>query len=565
VTEPANESPPLGPVFVLQRLSELTDADSRWWSKGTGLGAKLRIQELLQLSEAQRGGDIYASSVDRLRKQARSTLGQANEFLGSRYGPLRELLVEALSGSAKKIEEAGLGSLWPGSGSYSSLTAGLEFLEGTAYLEAISAEITEKAQGAADVNDLWKLNDLVELLDAELVSDGHSRRWRVHAYGHVNSAVQDGSSLEEALTTILGERRKEREFHVIAVLEAMSEPTHVEVQIQQASEEELFQTISAWESEPPEEALTFPIGGLIERVSAVDEFAAAEAAAEQFGKRKALWCLQGGELEIKREFLVYDGVRKRANVVRVDAELNLRPENLRRVRLQTAPPRLVDGLLQLAEARKSPAGAMLADLWGVAEVCFSGIAVGPRDQAGSVMAGILQYLYITDYLDWLGERFISLGVEPALGEGQGRPDWALETIARHSGNLFPRLREHDVLAWARAKQVARWDEDRFLERDLDAVRAKIEATTARAYLMRNFFIHAGKTDRSAALAVTLPAFAELLRLSLGFVLESEAEPSVSARLAMLRARQLAFDYRNGNADGPGALADAVGLPWRQES
>ena len=565
MTVPAN-APPLGPAFVLQRLSELTDADSRWWSKGTGLGAKLRIQELLELSEAQRGGDIYAASVDRLRKQARSTLGQANEFLGSRYGPLRELLVEALSGSAKKIEEAGLGSLWPGSGSYSSLTAGLEFLEGTAYLEAISAEINERSQGATDVNDLWKLNDLVELLDAELISDGHSRRWRVNAYGHINSAVQDGSSLEEALTAILAERREEREFHVIATLDSISDPTNVEVQIQQAPEEELFQTISAWESEPPEEVLTFPSGGLIERVSAVDEFAAGEAAAEQFGKRKALWCLQGGDLEIEQEFIVYDGVRKRASVVRVDTEPNLRPENLRKVRLQTAPPRLVDGLLQLAEARKSPAGAMLADLWGVAEVCFSGIAVGPRDQAGSVMAGILQYLYITDYLDWLGERFVSLGVEPPIEEGQGRPDWALEMVARHGGTLFPRLREHDVLAWARAKQVARWDEDRFLQQDLDAVRAKIEATTARAYLMRNFFIHAGKTDRSAALAVTLPAFAELLRLSLGFVLESDdPEPSVSARLAMLKARQLAFDYRNGNAEGPGALADAVGLPWREES
>jgi hypothetical protein len=83
--------------------------------------------------------------------------------------------------------------------------------------------------------------------------------------------------------------------------------------------------------------------------------------------------------------------------------------------------------------------------------------------------------------------------------------------------------------------------------------------------MRNFYIHSGKADRNAALAVTLPSFAELLRLSLGFVMDAEGEQAaVSARLAMLRARQLAFDYGKRGVRGPEALADAMDLRLKQE-
>jgi hypothetical protein len=177
----------------------------------------------------------------------------------------------------------------------------------------------------------------------------------------------------------------------------------------------------------------------------------------------------------------------------------------------------------------------------------------------------MQYLYITDYLDWLGNKFANVGAQPPIEDGQGRPDWALELIARHPGDLFDKLKKHDVLAWSRAKQVARWDKDKFLEQDLEGIRTRVEATSARAYLMRNFYIHSGKADRNAALAVTLPSFAELLRLSLGFVMDAEGEQAaVSARLAMLRARQLAFDYGKRGVRGPEALADAMDLRLKQE-
>jgi len=564
---PKKQAIPFGVRYVLGRWRELTDPNARWWAQGSGLGVRMRIEELLKLSEAHQGGLIYAGSVDRLRGQAKEHLGKAHGFLGQRYGPLRELLNEALQ--ATPSERSGLAALWPGSGSHSSLKAGLEFLRAIDYLHALTDELNKRSAAADEVSKLEGLDEIVELLDAELVGDGHSRRWRREFYERVAERVENGMPLDEAVVGELGERREEREFQVVAGVKRYSEPENPEVQPPYVEEEVLLQLISAWDAEPESEELDLPLGALVRTIRAADCYAAAEAAAEVFGNWKAVWWLQGGDLELKNRFLVYDAAAKTALALDLGEPLNLRPENLDGFAMKSedgqngTPQELTDGLLQLAQARRSPLGAALADLWGVAEVCFSGVAVGSRDQAGSVIAGITQFLFLTDRLDWLGERFEELEIEPERAVEQAHADWALDLIdTDEEGTLVEQLKSSDPLVWMRAKQIARWKDDKHLYRDLLAVRTRVEAVCARAYLIRNFHIHSGSAERSVALAVTLPVFAELLRLSLGFALQSKGEPVVSARLAMLRARQLAFEFKEEEAVDLKAVAKATETDWK---
>jgi hypothetical protein len=560
--------PGLGISFVFERWKELVDPEARWWSRGTGLGLLLRLQELLELSEARRGGLIYSSPVEQLRKQAADRLSQTKSFIAEHYGPLRELLSEALSTTSRGPEASGLGSLWPQSGPHGAIEAGLAFLRNASYLQAITAELANQAESASDVDQLRSLDELVEHLDAELIGDGHSRRWRAEFYSAVETEVRAGEAFGASLTKQVTLKRQRRTFQVVAAITASSEPSQIEVPLSSFSEEELFNLIETWEAEVPEEVLAFPSGGLLQDVEAADAFAAAELAGEEFGKRSAVWNLQGGEVELElQQLIAYDGTGKRVDIVSVDQPLNVRPDNLEGMRIPgsnpSTPEKLTDGLLQLAQARRSPSGAALADLWGVAEVCFSGVAVGSRDQAGSVIAGIAEFLYLRDCLDALAERFAAAGAQPAMEAGQDEAEWALDLIANHGPALFKRLKKRDALAWARAKQIARWDDDRFLYSDLASVRERVESACARAYLIRNFYIHAGQSARSGAIAVTLPIFAELLRISLGFALGSNPDkPIVSARLATLRARQLAFDYKERDVSGPEALAETIGLERR---
>jgi hypothetical protein len=382
--------------------------------------------------------------------------------------------------------------------------------------------------------------------------------------------VENGTPLNEAVVNELGQEREVREFEIVAGVERYSEPTNPEVQPPYAEAEVLLQLISAWDAEPEAEDLDLPLGALVRAVKAADRYAAVETAAETFGNWRAVWSLQGGEIELRDRFIVYDSATKSATTLDLSEPLNLRPENLDGFAMRDeegkngTPQELTDGLLQLAQARRSPRGAVLADLWGVAEVCFSGVAVGSRDQAGGVIAGIAQFLYLTDRLEWLGERFEKLGVEPERGVEQTRADWALGLLdTDEESTVVEQLKSSNPLAWARAKQIARWKDDKHLQRELRDVRERVAAVCARAYLIRNFHIHAGSAERSAALAVTLPVFAELLRLSLGFGLQS-SEPVVSARLAMLRARQLAFDFKEAETDDLKAIARATDVDWRAE-
>ncbi len=562
---PGKQAMPLGISYVLERWRELTDPNARWWTQGSGLGIRLRIEELLRLSEAHQGGLIYAGSVNQLRGQAKEHLGKARSFIGQRYEPLQELLNEALQ--AKTSERSGLATLWPGSGSHASLKAGLRFLEGIDYLQALTDELNKRAGASNDISGLEELDEIVELLDAELVGDGHSRRWRREFYERVSKEVENGTSLDEAVVDELGEKREVREFEVVAGVERYSEPTNPEAQPPYAEEEVLLQLISAWDAEPEADDLDLPLGAFVRPVKAADRYAAVETAAETFGNWKAVWSLQGGEIELRDRFIVYDAATKSAATLDISESLNLRPENLDGFAMRDeegqngTPQELTDGLLQLAQARRSPRGAVLADLWGVAEVCFSGVAVGSRDQAGGVIAGITQFLYLTDRLEELGERLEAIGVEPKRGVEQTHADWVLGLLDADDGHtVVERLKSSDPLVWARAKQVARWKDDKHLQRELLDVKTRVAAVCARAYLIRNFHIHAGSAERSAALAVTLPVFAELLRLSLGFGLQS-SEPVVSARLAMLRARQLAFEFKEAETGDLKAVAKATDVDW----
>jgi len=81
--------------------------------------------------------------------------------------------------------------------------------------------------------------------------------------------------------------------------------------------------------------------------------------------------------------------------------------------------------------------------------------------------------------------------------------------------------------------------------ELTAVRTRCERVAARAYLVRNFYVNRAQPNRATALKATLPVFAELVRVALGYIADDEIRakvPITSAKLAMMRIRQVAFDF-----------------------
>jgi hypothetical protein len=215
---------------------------------------------------------------------------------------------------------------------------------------------------------------------------------------------------------------------------------------------------------------------------------------------------------------------------------------------------LPDAVVQLSQARSSARGAALSDLWTVAEAVFAGHAAEVSAEAAGVIAEVAQHLYPASLLEWFASRFADLEVDGVTSDASlSDQAWALKVISKHAPALFKTLDSDEALAlvYVRAKSFAAWGDSDQMEAELDDLGARMRRVADRAYLVRNFFVHAAQPQRARVLAVTLPVFAKLLTACLGFVL-SDAGPDqdaiVAAKLAVMRVHGLAERFAR---DKPG--------------
>lgn len=283
--------------------------------------------------------------------------------------------------------------------------------------------------------------------------------------------------------------------------------------------------------------------------------AAIERAEDWLERQISLWRLQGGDVAIHDTVMYFDRSGGDVGLQPRPAPLRLLPENIKlfESNMTQEPSQrnfegaatLPDALVQLSQARTAAPGAALADLWTVAEAVFAGSAAEPRYDAGPVMAELAQFLYPLQLLEWLSRRFEGLDLGP---RPSGTPEtvWAIDVIQHRGSSLWPRLEtDDDPLAYVRAKSFASWGDSDRMGEELDALGDRGERLCNRAYLVRNFFVHRAQPYRARALAVTLPVFAELLRVCIGFVAsdpENVKLPIRAAKTALLRVRASAEQF-----------------------
>lgn len=564
--DPSSEAELPDPTaYAVARWEELVDGGCPWWAEGHGIGLRLRLDELAAIARARQEGAVDDRALKVLRMEANAALERPRSFLRGRYEDLAKELVAALSGES---------GLTPGGRAFGTVAAAAHLLGEPPYRQAILQELEHKAKKVKSWQDLLALDDLVELLDAELLYLGHSRSWRLRAVGRTREELQKGENLGAALETALGQAEDLRDRQVVLGLTNLRLPDDIKLRIETHDEDEVQTIIDGWATPVDDAVRDFPEGAMVVQVpESADPEAAVDQAFEWFAIQRSLWRLQDGDVALRQKVLVYEGSPPTVHVLDRPRPLDLMPagiasyqERLTRERVEeTEPSILADAIVQLVQARASIPGAAIADLWSVAEAVFSGVAAETGAGAAEVMAGLAQYLFVQDLLGWLGDRYRSLELgEPEVGQSDA--DWALELIATRTSDLLKSIEgDNHALTCLRTHQVLFWDHQQCLREDLDRVRDRFKAVAARAYLVRNLVVHRGQPQRARALAATLRPFAGLLRACLNHlaqvVTDEDAVPVTEAQMAGLRVRLLADDYAGARrrGQGPDRLRAAVTL------
>jgi hypothetical protein len=556
---------PDGSAYVLLRWEELAGGLCPWWANGHGIGLRLRLDELVAVARARHEGALDDRALKVLRSEARRTLERPRSFLARRYEDLAKQLTAAVS------DERGH---TPGGRTFGTVSAATLLLAEPPYRRAIYDELEHQAAKVKGWKDLLALDELVELMDAELMYLGHSRAWRTRAAARTRTELSKGKELAEALKIGLAGAGETQTMEVVLGLMDMRRPDDIKVMIETHNEDEVQHVIDGWGAEIPDEHRDYPKGAMVVTVPrATDPEAAMDRALEWFAIQRSLWRLQGGDVTLRQTVLVYEGPPPRVHVLDRPKPMELMPvriaayqERLTQEQVEEAEPSVLgDAFIQLVQARASIPGAAIADLWTVAEAVFSGVAAETGAGAAEVMAGLAQYLFTRDLLDWLGRAYRDLELgEPDLGQSDA--DWALELIATQTSDVLEGVRGDDhALTCLRTHQVLFWDTQQCLQEDLDRVHDRFSAVAARAYLVRNLVVHRGQPQRAKALAATLQPFAGLLRACLDYlaevVVEEDSIPVTEARVASLRVRLLADDYAGAvrRGRGPERLRAAIKL------
>jgi hypothetical protein len=572
---------PTGGTYALARWTELTSAKSPWWAKSDGIGLRLQLREIEELSAALQGGEVVVAAVKRLLKDTRRMFGDSSYCAGA-FPPVADRITTAL-------REKEAAELLPGGAAIAAVVAARALLEEIGVVERLIDDIAELAEDANSVDDFLELDDRVVLLDAELAFDGYSREWRSTAASAARNAFSSGEGLADAIRHGLGSAGRRRElsmFEAIVPILKINTPDGLVLRESLLEQDKAEEHVSEWSGgakllaalDDAEFALQ------IRGIKARDADAAAEIARDRLARTRSVWSLQDGLLEPAEVLLVHDEAGKRSYERPVARRLIARPDHLATygevVKNNADHPavrRITDALDQLAQARTGSQGAALADLWSVAETLFGGVAEDKPVDVGDRLAGLAEYLYLENLLSSLGSALDALGSDLAgltRGPGESNAEFGLRCICRPRQATKPLLdaliAADRPLEWVRIKQVLRWDRGRttppkdrcHLAAELGAIHDRIGAVSNRAYLVRNLFLHQGNPGRAAAMAVTLPLFADVLHVAISYVIQGSAEmrlPLVTCELAHLRARHIAAAYSRKPGSGPNPLPQLIDL------
>jgi hypothetical protein len=578
-TTPPAPGHPTGPAYALARWIELTDDRSPWWAKSDGIGLRLQLREIQELSAALQGGEVVGAAVKRLLKDTRRMFGESS-YCATAHPPVADRVTAAL-------RDKDAAELLPGGAAIAAVTAAAVHLDEIDVIERLINDIAEVATVATDLDNFLELDERIVLLDAELAYGGYSREWRSRAAEAATNAYSAGDSVGDAVRHGLDSagRRDPSTFEAIVPIREHKTPHDLVLRASFLEQDKAEERISGW---PGGASLLGALDDIevalqLRGIRASDPDAAAEIARDRLARTTSVWALQDGLLEPADSLLVHDEAGKRSYERPVARRLIARPDHLATYgEALTVDPenpairRITDALDQLAQARTGSQGAALADLWSVAETLFGGVAEDKPVDVGDRLAGLAEYLYVENFLTSLGFALDASGLDPAgltRDAGESHAEFAVRCIDRPRkdvNSLLDAIVGADrPLEWVRIKQILRWDDRRttppkdrcYLATDLGAVHARVGAVANRAYLVRNLFLHQGNPGRAAAMAVTLPIFADVLHAAISYVNRVSGEkrlPLVTSELAQLRAQQVAAAYtRTGN--GPDPLPQLINL------
>lgn len=553
---------------MFARWEEITAADAPWWTRPTGVGLRLRLAELSDLAEARSAGGIAKQAITRLIGETQRVLFSSGSYCARRYKA-------AVDDIRRSLREDAAETWVPEALGPSAIGAALELIDTAAYLPRLvddlaadAAAVSALASPGEAAEAFTNLEALVELLDAELVHDGHSLAWRRRVLEDAKTLYREEQlELGEAIRRALADNRHalSRQFDVLVPVTALEDPPSGRVGIVGLDPTEAIRDIiRPWEAEGTEAALRHEQLAQAAAViryqpTAVDAHAAARETSRDFERDADLWRLRDGIVVPGEVAFIYDPLALRVDVITLPAEpLDLLPRTLGNYEARAGgsareTSTIDDALLQLAQARTAPPATALISLWTAAEALFAGAIGDVRGDAAPVMAALSELLYLRDLLAWLGDRYSAAGLAGTPEDGSSR--WGLERTLEQTTKVLDRLAEQgDALAWWRLKTITRWDTGGALREQLGAFSERMEQVGARAYLIRNFALHRAQV-RERALAVTLPPFAGVVRECVGYA-ANNATPGATlkaAKAAALDIRHVANKIELGDATAPEAL------------
>jgi hypothetical protein len=551
----------------MARWSELLNDDAPWWTRPPGVGLRLGLEELVELAEARKAGTVARAAVTPLLGFAHTSLLSPGAYCGSRYPEVADSLRKALN-----RPDPGDWLVAGGAGP-AAVEAALRLIAETPYVERLVDDLCEAAAnvkplgGNPPVTGLSALEPLVELLDAELVYDGHSVAWRRTVLKGVQASHESGNSLAEAIKAALVANRhgETRVFSVlIAVAEEHEPPMMLPGLTLLDPTAAAEQVIRKWECPGVAELLAEPRLGTAVKLARYDEtatdpVAAVEGASASFQRHQDLWQLQGGSLSPGNVAFVYDPAGK-AEVISLPAErLRLLPEGLVNYEFKSqagdGPSTFDDALMQLARATSATPASALVSIWTAAETLFGGSAADINAEVSHVLGGMAQLLYLRHLLAWLADRYTRAGVDPDPALPKDR--WALDYSVAATGELLKTLdMAGDTLGWWRLKTITRWDRGEVLGSQLMNLGSRFEQVATRAYLLRNMFVHRGAA-RHRAIAATLPPFAGVVRECVGYASSEPEKALTRAKLAAFRVSHTVSEVKGGMASGEAAVGDIL--------
>lgn len=575
------EEPPAGPVcpsgarYALERWAELTDVDTPWWAMSTGVGLSLQLAEIRQLSAALQEGKVLSGAVKRLLDEAHETFTAEGRYAASAFPEIRRNLRRAL-------KERDASDLLPGGAAVASVEAAQRHLEDVDLIGRLVADLVTAAEGSDSLEGFLHVDERITLLDAELAYLGYSREWRSEAAKACGDRLASGESLSDSLAVAIDPENAAGLAAYEALVPLRSFDIHGEVALMGTliDREEAEERVAEWEDgDRLLDGLDEVVGVLrIPNIRARDLDAAAAQARDALARQVSLWELQEIDFRLGVDLLLREGagVADRRPVqdrwIRQPQGLKAYEAARKESEDDVAIRRITDALEQLAQARSGSHGAALADLWSVSETLFGGLAADKSAEVCEQLAAVAEYLYVRDLLGWLGSRLNADGIdlEGLIREGGSDGEWTLGCARFRARSLPTKLVEADrPLEWLRFSQLLQWDAPLgspknkcHLGKELDGVRGRILAVGNRAYLVRNLFLHQGDPQRAAAMAVTLPIFASVLRAVVGHINRESGGrrlPLVESELARLKVQHVVAAYVANPGTGPRPLPSHIDL------